>query len=150
MSDFTDVPDIFLETVSLHSKLVGAFLFMKSVTIKGITSLIENSHKLLSLVIITTKCICDERSLKVNLKKFKSKLKKKYCHWKLFVLGTIKVVQNNKLPIEYLMVTLNCNTHPSSLYYDTYVCCVIQRERKLINWFSSLYSTGVYLIKNNF
>ena len=99
VSDFTDVPNIFLETVSLHGKLVGVFLFMKSVTIKGITSLIENSYKLLSLVVITTKCICNERGLKVNLKKFKSKLKKKYCHRKLFVLGTVKVVQNSELPI---------------------------------------------------
>ena len=115
VSDDTDIPDIFLETVSAHGELVRVAIFVNSVTIKGITSLIENSHQLLTLVVVTTTSVCNERGLKVKLKKFKSKMKKKYPYRKLFNVGTFKMVQNNELAIEHFDDYLR-DAHLTSLW----------------------------------
>jgi len=96
VSNETDIPDIFLETVSAHSGLVHIGLAVNSVTIKGVTSLIENSYKLLTLVVYTCKSIRNERGFKVNLTKFKGRVKKLFPCRKLFTVGTFKMVQNDE------------------------------------------------------
>jgi len=115
VSDNTDIPDIFLETVSARGGLERVAFYVNSVTIEGITSLVENSDQLLTLVVITYKSICNELGLKVKLKKFKIKMKKKYPYRKLFTSGTFKMAQNNKSMIENFDDYL-CNAHISSLW----------------------------------
>ena len=97
----TDIPDVFLETVSAHRGLVHVGFGVNSVKIEGITSLIENSPKLLTLVVYTCETIRNEQGLKVNLIKFKSNIKKSPCQ-KLFTVGTYKIVQNNESAASYL------------------------------------------------
>ena len=87
---------IFMETVSAHGGLVYVILSVNSVSAEGITSLITNSPGLLTLSIITYEYICNENGLKINLKDFKSGLKRKFPCRKLFTVGNYKLVHNNR------------------------------------------------------
>ena len=94
-SPFSDVSDIFLETVSAHGGLSCVVLSINSVTSEGITILIVNSRELLTLAVSTRRSICDKQDLKVNLREFKTRMKKKFSGQKLFNVGRYKVMQNN-------------------------------------------------------
>ena len=101
LSDNTDIPDIFLETVSAHCGLVHVAISVNSVSTKGITSLIRNSPELLTMVVFTHQSICNKRGSKVNLKKFKNRIKETFPCRKLYSVGTFKIVQNNKLILHH-------------------------------------------------
>jgi len=90
-SPVTDIPEIFLETVSAHGGLSHIILFINSVTIEGITNLIVNSCELLALIVFTCHSICDKQGSKVNLKEFNTKMEKKFPCRKLFSVGSYKV-----------------------------------------------------------
>jgi len=102
LSDDTDIPDVFLETVSAHGGLVHVAFAVNSVTIEGIASLIENSHELQTLVVFTHQSLCNKQGLKVNLKEFKTRMKRKFTYRKLFTVGSFKLTQNNESVIYHL------------------------------------------------
>ena len=52
----TDIPDIFMDSVSSHGRLVHVVMSVNSVTTNGITSLVVNSVGLLTLHIFHSKC----------------------------------------------------------------------------------------------
>ena len=93
-SHVTDISKIFLQTVSAHGGLIHVAISVNSVCIEGISSLIENSCELLSLVVCSRQFILDGQGLKVNLKAFKARIKKKFPFRKLFTVGSYKVAQN--------------------------------------------------------
>ena len=45
----TDVPDDFMTSVSAHGGLVHVVMFARSLTVEGVTSLVRNSPKLITL-----------------------------------------------------------------------------------------------------
>jgi len=92
----TDISDIFLETVSAHGGLSRIVLSINSLSSEGITSLIVNSRELMTLGVITCKSICDKQGLRINLKEFKTKMKKEFPCRKIFTVGSYKVMQNKK------------------------------------------------------
>jgi len=96
VSHETDVPDIFLETVSAHGGLIHVALAVNSATIEGLSSVIEHSPKLLTFVVYTYKSIGNAQCMKVNLTKFKSEMKRKYFRRKIFSVGKYEVVQKDE------------------------------------------------------
>ena len=48
-STYYKIPDIFLETVSVHGRLVHVILNVSSLTVDGIITLVKNSPELLTL-----------------------------------------------------------------------------------------------------
>jgi len=89
----TNIPDIFMETVSAHGGLVHAVMFVNSVTIEGIATLISNSPKLLKFTVCTEIFICNEyewRSYNHN-EDLKENLQKRFHDRKLFSVGSFNV-----------------------------------------------------------
>ena len=74
----TDIPEIFMETVSAHGGLIHVVLFASSVTVDGIVSLIKNSPKLITLniyaeLISNQGTASPEDRLKKRLQKFSNR-----------------------------------------------------------------------------
>ena len=69
-------------------------LSVNSAPSKGITALVENSHKLITCNIFTITEVYDCEGMKVNLKDLKAALKAKFSHRKLFTCGNLRLVQN--------------------------------------------------------
>ena len=72
--------------MSAHGGLVHVVLSINSVPSNGITTLIENSHKLITCNIFTVDQVYDSEGMKVNLKGLKGTLKAKFsqkivCLW---------------------------------------------------------------------
>ena len=85
----TNIPDVFLETVSTHGGLVHVALYVNSMTLDGICNLIINSPKLLTLILNVENIIegCRIR-LKGNLKET---MQQRFSGRKLFTVGSFKV-----------------------------------------------------------
>jgi len=80
-SDLTDIPDMFMNAVSVHGELEHVVLCVRSVTREGITSLIANSSQLLTLHVITrSSFLHDTRII----------LRKRFHNRKLFTIGSFK------------------------------------------------------------
>ena len=81
----TDVPDNFMTSVSAHGGLVHVVMRVASVTVEGITSLVRNSPRLITLYAIRT-CDVDRKVLGYDdVEHFNDTIKKIFCHRKLFI-----------------------------------------------------------------
>ena len=85
-SFYSDIGEMFMDSVSAHGKLKRVFLSVRFVTFAGITALVQNSPKLYFCDIRSHK-ILDEENVKVDLEVFKDTLKIKFSHRKLFNLN---------------------------------------------------------------
>ena len=92
----TDLPDVFMETLSAHGGLVHVIVSVNSVTVEGVTSLVVNSPRLLTMIILTRLNVCNEDGCKVNSKDIISGLRKRFPGRKLFTAGDCRVVQKYK------------------------------------------------------
>jgi len=89
----TDLPDIFMETISAHGELVYVVMLVNSITIKGITSLVANSRGLLKLIIITKQSMYYEHGSIIISDFIKSTLRKKFPGRKLFHAGDFNLME---------------------------------------------------------
>ena len=89
----TNLPNIFMETISAHGGLVHVIFHVNSVTVEGITSLVVNSPRLLTMIILTSQFVCNDHGSKVNSKDIISSLRKRFPGRKLFTAGDCRVVQ---------------------------------------------------------
>ena len=76
----TDLPDHFMTSVSAHDGLVHVVMRVKSLTFEGITSLVRNSPKLITLHLYAY-------NVNGNVENFNASLKKMFCNRKLFTTG---------------------------------------------------------------
>ena len=79
----SDISDIFMDSVSAHGGLESVVLHIKSVTVTGITTIIQNSPKLYTFIVIIQQTV-DENNITMDLKVLKDTLKIKFSHRKLF------------------------------------------------------------------
>ena len=80
-ASLTDVPDEFLTSVSAHGGLVHVVMIVRSSTAEGITSLIRNSHKLITLYVFA------ETIHRLSVENFNATLKEMFCNRRLFTAG---------------------------------------------------------------
>ena len=76
-----DISDIFMDSVSAHGGLEIVILDIQSVTVTGITTIIQNSPKLYTFIVTIPPF---ERNMKMDLEVLKDNLKIKFSHRKLF------------------------------------------------------------------
>ena len=98
--DNTNIPDIFMETVSVHGGLVHVVFDVQSVSIKAIASLVGNSPKLLTCIVGAEQFITDSEEPVLSLiKNLKDSLQQKFHSRKLFTVGRFTVVCGNDLEV---------------------------------------------------
>ena len=105
----------FLNVVSSHGGLEHVIFYVHSLTSNGIDIIIENSPKLLTFCIVTRKRLCDENGIRVNLKLFRSALRKKYSQKRLFTCGTFSTVHWNH-SVEKEEILTDCYTDLCTLW----------------------------------
>ena len=92
------VLDSFMSSVSAHGGLVHVLLFVKSISVVGISVLIENSPKLITFYSILE--IRRENSVETltdkEFVKFEDSLKRKYSNRRLFNIGGFVLLQESK------------------------------------------------------
>ena len=93
-SQGSNMGEIFMDSVSAHGKLEHVFLFIRSVTVAGITALVQNSPQLYFCEIHYRR-IFDNQNVEVDLNIFKDTLKNKFLCRKLFYLDGFKLVGDN-------------------------------------------------------
>jgi len=92
-SDSTKISDIFMESISTHGGLVHVVLLFYSVTGDGITTLIENSPKLLTCKIYAQHIYESMEGIPLNLLDFKMTLKERFRSRRLFSCGNYHLVR---------------------------------------------------------
>ena len=85
----TNIPTIFIDTMSAHGKLIHVIMYVHSVTAEGIISLITNCPGLLTLIICTYQCVYNEQHVKVFAKDIRATVKMFFSHRKLFSVGDL-------------------------------------------------------------
>ena len=95
-SRFTDIPDSFVDMISSHGGLEHMILSVRSIIIKGIYTVINNSPNLISFCAFINQLLYNDNGRKVQSKDFKAKVKKEFCHNKLFTVGTFRVAVGNQ------------------------------------------------------
>lgn len=116
-SQFTDVPDSFMDMISSHGGLEHMILSVRSITVSGIHTLISNSPNLMSFCAFINQPLQNENGRKVQSKDFKAKVKKEYCHHKLFRAGTFRLAIGNHFFSQYDVLT-ELNTDLNSLWSE--------------------------------
>ena len=89
----SEIPNIFMDTVSAHGGLIHVVFFISSVTVNGIVTLVKNSPELLTLNIYNAELICNQSEL--NSISPEDKLQEslqKFSNRKLFNVGCRFVV----------------------------------------------------------
>jgi len=86
------VPDSFMNAVSVHGGLELVILEVASLSKHVIAALIENSPNLIACHIHV-----EVKNIYRNLRHFRSRLKKKYSHRKLFICGSYRL-KKGELP----------------------------------------------------
>lgn len=114
-SSFTDIPDSFMDMISLHGGLEHMILSVRSITVNGIKTLISNSPKLMSFCGFIDQPLYNENGRKLQSKDFKTKMKKEFCHHKLFRAGCFRVSLGNQFFCQYDILT-ELNTDLNSLW----------------------------------
>ena len=94
VSRHSNIGELFMDSVSTHSKLERVFLLVQSVAVSGITALLQNSPKLY-ICKICPRQIFDEENVEVDLKVFKDTLKNKFSHRKLFNLNGFTLTRDH-------------------------------------------------------
>jgi len=92
-SHHTVFSDGFMDLISAHGELVHVVLYVQSTSIKSINTMIENSPKLHTFYVISSKKLFDEHGRPLNFTTYKTALRRKYSHRPLFVYGTLMVAQ---------------------------------------------------------
>ncbi|XP_065906237.1 F-box and leucine-rich repeat protein 13-like [Dysidea avara] len=87
----TDVPDNFITSVLAYGGLVHVVMRVGSVSVEGVTSLVRNSHKLITLHL----CVKAILHVPGYVKTFKDTLKKMFCTRKLFTSGNFMLYQGS-------------------------------------------------------
>ena len=93
-SQGSNIGEIFMDTVSAHGKLERVFLLIQSVTVDGITALVQNSPKLYFCEIHYRR-LFDNQNVEVDLNIFKDTLKNKFLCRKLFYLDGFNLLRDN-------------------------------------------------------
>jgi len=114
-SECTNIPAIFLESVSFHGGLVHVIFSVLAISVQGIVNLVLNSPELLNLNIYAYQFVCDQHGL-LTINSFKSTLKKKCNNAKLFTVGCFTVKHHYLIPCNSV-----CGTDLFSLwpFYDS-------------------------------
>ena len=98
VSKTCDVPDTFMSSISAHGGLVHVFLSVASVSVVGISVLIENSPKLITFHCLL-KCIYDVDGRRMSdkvLTKFLGVFEQKFhCH-RVCCVGGYKIMQRSE------------------------------------------------------
>ena len=120
LSKDTDLNDNFMDTVSAHGGLIHVFFLVHSMTVEGITTLINNSPHLLTVVV----GLCERKEYKENyFVTLNASLGKKFAHRKLFTSGLSLIRQMDRELMEYANCLLNTDLlmlWPSELYIEHY------------------------------
>ena len=93
----TIAPDTFMSSISAHGRLVHVFLSVASVSVVGISVLIENSPKLMTFQLKYLE-LCNVYNVKLSIlefSKYEIILKQKFPHRKLFHRGGYKMLQRS-------------------------------------------------------
>ena len=101
---FDDVPDYFMTSVSAHGGLVHVVMDVRSLTAEGITSLVRNSPKLMTLWLYAAR-------LTVSMKNFNAKLKKMFSRRRLFTAGYCNINENRNF-LSYVLQEQGTNLVP--------------------------------------
>ena len=116
----TDLNDKFMDTVSAHGGLIHVFFLVHSMTVKGITTLINNSPNLLIVMF----GLCEQTRYKENnFDTLSASLRKKFAHRKLFTLGKCLIQQVYEGLMERTDNLLNTNLltlWPSEQFIESY------------------------------
>jgi len=112
------VSDAFLRSVSAHGRLVHVALCVGVLFTDGIIALIENSPKLLTCHIYTSKIIESDDTGDITLKDMKSILKQKFSNRKLFTCGSFNLLKSraDKLFIDIENLLIERHTDIFSLW----------------------------------
>ena len=116
-SKYTDITDSFIDMISLHGELEHVILSVRSINISGIYTLINNSPNLMSFCTFINQPLCNQNGRKVQSKDFKIKVKKEFCHHKLFIAGTFRLAVGNQFFYQ-CDVLIELNTDLSPLWDD--------------------------------
>ena len=109
-----DIPDIFMEYVSCHGGLVHVFMTVNLVTTSGVEILVQNSPKLISFYITSTR-IYDSSGDQANLQYFKRMLKKKHGNRQLFTSNSFNVTADHE-EVNNLIIFKNTCTQLNSVW----------------------------------
>ena len=107
--------DAFLNMVSAHGGLERVIFYIQSLTTNGINIIIENSPKLVTFCIVTRQKLYDEHGIRLNLKIYRSAMKKKYSRKYLFTIGTFSLVYWNQ-SVEKEDILTDCYTDLCTLW----------------------------------
>jgi len=100
----TDVPDNFLTSVSSHGGLVHVVMSVRSLTIEGVTSLVRNSPKLITLFIILSLYDVKDCSPEiVDTLEINATVKRMFCHRRLFRVGCYSMIRAQNTEIESVL-----------------------------------------------
>lgn len=114
-SKYTDIPDSFMDMISMHGGLEHLILSVRLVTVKGIYTLIKNSPNLISFCVFVSQPLYNENGRKLQSKDFKAKVKKEFCHHKLFTAGAFRLAVGNQFFYQYDVLS-ELNTDLNSLW----------------------------------
>ena len=89
------IPNIFMDTILFHGRLLHVFMHVHSVTAEGIISLIANSPGLLTLIIVAYQHVYNEQNVRVYAKDIRVTVKKTFPHRKLFSVGDFRLLREN-------------------------------------------------------
>ena len=119
-SRHTDLNDSFMDGVSAHGGLIHVVFLVHSMTVKGITTLINNSPNLLTVVF----GLCERKRYKENyFDRLSASLGKKFAHRKLFTSGLSLIRQVDKDLMECADCLINTDLlmlWPSEQFIESY------------------------------
>ena len=115
-SPTTVVPDNFMETISAPSQLERVVISVRSLTTKGITSLITNSPGLLTLIVITQDSVYNEKHVMVTSNDIITNLKKKLPKRKLLSVGDCRILQQKGSDKKWFAEEFMCGTDLQPLW----------------------------------
>ena len=89
-AEITNIPDIFMDTVSAHGGLIHVVLSVNSVTVQGVTILVTNSPQLLTLHVWSRELVCCKYQIDAVTSKdeLKEDLHNRFPNRKLFTIGS--------------------------------------------------------------
>jgi len=110
-SAFSDIPDTFMSTISIHGRLVHVVLHVRSLTREGITTLVTNSPKLRTLHIVIHAKIYDRNHAILDPNVLENHIRHMFPYRPLFTTGCCTIIQGYKQ-----FVDEECSTDLLSLW----------------------------------
>jgi len=115
-SHISEIPDAFLQAVSVHGGLVHVVLNVWSVSSDGLAVLIHNSPDLVTFHIVVDSALHDCKGTMVSMEQVETKLKRKFPLRRLFKSGSYIVARALTKLCDYMEVERQCNTDLCSLW----------------------------------